>query len=177
MAAKKESGAAPAATGTTPLIENRNQEGFDQIDNLPQEDQIVKSERSRAAQLQWLLSHTEGSRELVDAVQTIYPRFDKSLLSKAKNAERYGVEICGDALKHLWLTYAPEEYAKRKRNSDGHKLTRRLQCRVDDETYEAFMRKCKDNGFKDANECLVRLIWLYVKLLSWRIDLIYDPDS
>ena len=154
MAAKKESGAASAGTETTPLIENRNQEGFDQIDNLPQEDQIVKSERSRAAQLQWLLSHTEGSRELVDAVQTIYPRFDKSLLSKAKNAERYGVEICGDALKHLWLTYAPEEYAKRKRHSDGHKLTRRLQCRVDEGLYEAFMKVCFERNFKDVNEAL-----------------------
>ena len=164
MAAKKESGAASAGTETTPLIENRNQEGFDQIDNLPQEDQIVKSERSRAAQLQWLLSHTEGSRELVDAVQTIYPRFDKSLLSKAKNAERYGVEICGDALKHLWLTYAPEEYAKRKRNSDGHILTRRLQCRVDEETYQQVRYKCEMDGFKDVNEFLYRLVRLYLSL-------------
>lgn len=168
MAAKKESGAASAATETTPKIKNRDQEGFDQIDNLPQAEGIVKSERSRASQLQWLLSHTEGSRELVDAVQTIYPQFDKSLLSKAKNAERYGVEICGDALKHLWLTYAPEEYAKRKRHSDGHKLTKRLQCRVDDETYAAFMKKCHKDGFKDANECLVCLIELYVELHSWR---------
>ena len=173
MAAKKESGAASAATETTPLIENRNQEGFDQIDNLPQEDQIVKSERSRAAQLQWLLSHTEGSRELVDAVQTIYPRFDKSLLSKAKNAERYGVEICGDALKHLWLTYAPEEYAKRKRNSDGHILTRRLQCRVDDALYEEFIKECHKSGFKDTNECLVELVLYFVSAgRAWN-----GPDS
>lgn len=173
MAAKNESGAAPAATGTTPLIENRNQEGFDQIDNLPQEDEIVKSERSRASQLQWLLSHTEGTRELVDAVQTIYPRFDKSLLSKAKNAERYGVEICGDALKHLWLTYAPEEYAKRKRQSDGHKLTRRLQCRVDENLYEEFIEESHKCGFKDTNECLVELVLYFVSTgRRWN-----DPDS
>ena len=108
MAAKKERGAVPAGTETTPVIKNRDSDGFDQIDNLPQAGEIVKSERSRASQLQWLLSHTEGSRELVDAVQAIYPQFDKSLLSKAKNAERYGVEICGDALRHLWMTYRPE---------------------------------------------------------------------
>ena len=173
MAAKKESGAASAGTETTPLIENRNQEGFDQIDNLPQEDQIVKSERSRASQVQWLLSHTEGTRELVDAVQTIYPRFDKSLLSKAKNAERYGVEICGDALKHLWLTYAPEEYAKRKRQSDGHKLTKRLQCRVDENLYEEFIEESHKCGFKDTNECLVELVLYFVSTgRRWN-----DPDS
>lgn len=166
MAAKKERGAVPAATETTPVIKNRDSDGFDQIDNLPQAEGIVKSERSRASQLQWLLSHTEGSRELVDAVQTIYPQFDKSLLSKAKNAERYGVEICGDALKHIWLTYAPEEYAKRKRHSDGHKLTKRLQCRLDDETYEKFMEKCHQYGFKDSNGFLVWLIRFYLIIID-----------
>lgn len=163
MAAKKERGAVPAATETTPVIKNRDSDGFDQIDNLPQADEIVKSERSRASQLQWLLSHTDGSRELVDAVQAIYPQFDKSLLSKAKNAERYGVEICGDALKHLRMTYAPEEYAKRKRHSDGHRNRFRISCRMDAATYIELFWRTKQDGYKTMQDWIMDQIQKYIK--------------
>ena len=162
MAAKKESGAAPAATGTTPVIENRNQEGFDQIDNLPQEDQIVKSERSRASQLQWLLSHCGGMNGFVDEIRKICPKFDKTILSKAKNADSYGVELRDDILKHLWLTYAPEEYFRRKRHSDGHRLTKRLYCRLEDDLYEQFIKKSRIDGYTNSNDCIADLIRDYL---------------
>ena len=160
--AEKQSGAASAATETTPVIKNHNRKGLDQIDNVPQKVEVVKSEWSRAAQLQWLFLHCGTSRELVEEIQKIYPKFDKTVLCKAKNPDAYGVEICDEALKHLWQTYAPEEYAKRKRHSDGHKLTKRLSCRVDDETYEKFIKICREEQFLSTNECLSYLVYKYV---------------
>lgn len=160
--AEKESGAASAATETTPMTKNHNREGFDQTDNVPQKVEVVKSEWSRAAQLQWLFLHCGTSRELVEEIQKIYPKFDKTVLCKAKNPDAYGVEICDKALKHLWKTYAPEEYAKRKRHSDGHRLTKRLHCRLDDETYESFIGRSREDGYKDTNECLTALIKDYL---------------
>ena len=160
--AEKESGAASAATETTPKTKTTNRNGLDQTDTVSQKTEVVKSDWSRASQLQWLLSHC-NRRELVEEIQKIYPKFDKTVLSKAKNAESYGVELCDDALKHLWQTFAPEEYARRKRHSDGYRLTKRLHCRVDDETYEKFMAAVKDDGFKNANECLARLVELFTR--------------
>lgn len=52
---KKISGAASAGTEATPMNKAPDWKGLDQIDNLSQKAEIVKSDRSRAEQLHWLL--------------------------------------------------------------------------------------------------------------------------
>ena len=165
--ADKKSGAASAGTETTPEIKKPKRNGFDQIDNVPQKTVVVKSDWSRASQLQWLFLHCGSSRELVEEIQTLYPKFDKTVLCKAKNPEAYGVELCDEALKHLWQTYAPEEYAKRKRQSDGHRLTKRLQCRLEDDLYERFIEKSRADGYSNSNDCITDLIRDYLNKLTF----------
>lgn len=160
--AEKESGAASAATETTPMTKTTNRNGLDQTDTVSQKTEVVKSDWSRASQLQWLLSHC-NRRELVEEIQKIYPKFDKTVLSKAKNAESYGVELCDDALKHLWLTYAPEEYAKRKRHSDGHRNRFRISCRMDAATYTELFWCTKQDGYKTMQDWIMDQIQKYIK--------------
>ncbi len=158
---EKESGAVSAATETTPEIAPQA-ESDDPAENVSQKGILVKQDRSRAAQLQWLLLHCGPSGKLIREIRQYCPGFDKSSLSKAKNSDTYGVELTEDVLNHLWQTFAPEEYAKRKRHSDSHRLTKTLRCRVDDVTHSRFIRKSREDGFKDTNESLIALILEYL---------------
>ena len=159
---KKINGAVSTAIETTPKIAQLSR-GSDLAENVSQIDAFVKQDRSRAEQLQWLLSHCCSSGDLVEEVKKIYPKFDKPCMSKAKRSDQYGLEIRDDVLKHLWQTYAPEEYARRKRQSDGHKLTKRLYCRLPDEVYEQFIQKVREDGYADCNACLTALITDYLQ--------------
>ena len=161
MMDEKVNGAASAGTETTPM--NSDPTTSSEIaDTLAQIPVLVKG-RTRSEELRHLhFSCNVPARELVSTVQTIFPKFDKTVLSKAENADKYGVEIGREAMKLLWETYAPEEYEKRKRHMDGHKLTKRLYCRLDDEAYEEFITRSREDGFKDSNECLTALIREYL---------------
>ena len=160
---KKKNGPFPLPTETSPMEDSTDSMILSRDDNVPQNLGLVKWDGSRAEQLQWLLSHTQAGKEIMATVQQSSPKFDKSCMAKAKRSNLYGVEIRGDILKKLWLTYAPEEYAKRKRHTDGHKLTKRLSCRLEDDVYEAFVQKCEADGYKDSNDCLKYLVSEYLK--------------
>ena len=154
--AEKRSGAASAATETTPMNSGPTKSS-EIADTLAQNSVLVKG-RMRSEELRHLhFSCGVSPVEMVETVRKIHPKFDRAALSKAENADSYGIEISREAMKLLWQTYAPEEYAKRKRHQDGHRLTKRLACRVDDELYGLVIRQIEAENI-DANTFLNNLI-------------------
>ena len=172
---KQKKGAAPVAAETTPKpLKTKNGTetiiSHDPVENLPQNFPLVKYGRTRAEQLRRLhFTHNIPGNDLVHTVQKISPRFGKSELSKAENSESYGIEISADALKALWLFYAPEEYEKMKRQKDGHRLTKRLSCRVDDKLYDLVQKYIKLERI-DVNTFLNNLIIDYFYGFGGRND-------
>ena len=108
------------------------------------------------------VSHAIAARDMAETVQDLYPRFDRYLLSKCEAADQYGVELRKDALKRLYMTYAPKEWKKiQRRHTDRHRFPRSIRCRLDEHTYQALLSLIHENGFntvQDWLESTVRVI-------------------
>lgn len=101
------------------------------------------------------ISHSLAARDMADAVQALYPRFDRYLLSKCEASDQYGVELKRDALKLLYMTYAPKEWKRiQRRHTDRHRLTRSIRCRLDEPTYQALLSVIHENGFETVQDWL-----------------------
>ena len=101
------------------------------------------------------VSHALAARDMAETVQDLYPRFDRYLLSKCEASDQYGVELRRDALKRLYMTYAPTEWKKiQRRHTDRHRLTRSIRCRLDEPTYQALLSVIHENGFETVQDWL-----------------------
>ena len=109
------------------------------------------------------LTHQLSAPEMADVVRNIYPKFDRYLLSKCEASEVYGIQLMQDAKKALLLKYDPLMLKKK----DNRKCPHRIQCRLDDETFKAFIAKSRADGFKTINDCLVDLIKAYTVRSDW----------
>lgn len=107
------------------------------------------------------LAHNLASQAIVDVVKRRYPKYDKPLQSKCEASDVYGVELCKDAKKDVFMEFAPDEWGKNRRDHDG-KRKNRLYCRLDDETYLAFEQKRKADGYATRQDCLTTLIKAYI---------------
>ncbi len=100
------------------------------------------------------------AKDMAEAVQKIYPRFDRYLLSKCEADTVYGVELKKDALKALYLKYAPDAWAKRKK--DGHRNQSRIYCRMDEATYNRLIAQIRQDGFKTVQDWIMDQILAYI---------------
>ncbi|MDO5549433.1 MAG: hypothetical protein Q4F79_13240 [Eubacteriales bacterium] len=104
--------------------------------------------------------------EMVETVKSLYPKFDKTLLSKCKNGDVYGVDLRSDAMQALRAKYIPEQTAekpRRKRDSSGHKLTCRIQCRLSDGQFDALQRHIRADGYATMQEWMAERVSEYLK--------------
>ena len=93
--------------------------------------------------------------DLLEVVQTIYPRCDKSLLSKCAHGEETGAKLRDDAMRALMVhfredgTQANPERRRAKPN--------RCVCRVTDAVFEALQRRLRQTGqsVQDYIEALI----------------------
>lgn len=104
---------------------------------------------------------------MVEVVKRGFPRFTRSLLSNCEHENEYGVELKNDALDALISEIAPELLeAVRRRRQGGHKLTRRIACRLKDEEYDALLNFIREDGFDTMNDWLVKTVRRYLKRKS-----------
>ena len=82
--------------------------------------------------------------DLLEVVQTIYPRCDKSLLSKCAHGEETGARLRDDAMKALTVHFREDGQTATVR--PARKKQHRIQCRVGDAVYEALQRRLKQAG-------------------------------
>lgn len=108
------------------------------------------------------LSQSLPSQDLVDTVREIYPKYDKPLQSKCEASDVYGVELRRDALKALYMKFDPEGWAKRQRHSDGHRLTCRIACRLDNDTYKRLIGQIKRDGYSTVQDWISDQVLTYI---------------
>ena len=71
--------------------------------------------------------------EIVDAIREVFPKHNKTLLTRCERPAEYGIELRPKAIAQL-----RERFGEIKAKGDGHKLTNRLACRVPTSIYNAF---------------------------------------
>ncbi len=104
--------------------------------------------------------------EMVDVVRQMHPKFDRYVQSKAENSELYGIQLCPDAMKELWMKFAPDEYQKRIRKahkSGGHRLTCRIQARLETADYELLQQLIRADGYSTVQDWLADIVAEYIK--------------
>lgn len=94
--------------------------------------------------------------DLLEVVQTIYPRCDKSLLSKCAHGEETGAKLRDDALKALMVHFR-EDGAQTASTERRRKKPNRCVCRVTDAVFEALQRRLQQTGqsVQDYIEALI----------------------
>lgn len=104
------------------------------------------------------------AKDIVILVQTMYPKYDKTLQSKCERGEEYGIDIKSDAMDALLAKYAPEqlENVRRKRRG-GHRLTCKIACRLEDDEYNRLIVAIKDDGFNQMQAWLTYMVRNYLK--------------
>ena len=101
---------------------------------------------------------------MVEFIRTIYPKFNPAAYIMCERSGEFGVELRKDAMDALLDVYAPEllESEKRKRQ-DGHRLTKRIACRLEDDEYNRLVRCVREDGFDQMNAWLVYTVRNYLK--------------
>lgn len=124
-----------------------------------------KSEKIKPNPLRDLrLSKSIPPKEIVDFVREIYPKYDKMLQSKCEHGDTYGIALRTDAMDALIKKYAPEqlEAIKRKRRG-GHRLTKKITCRLEDDEYEKLIKYTHEDGFDQMQAWLTWVVRNYLK--------------
>ena len=100
-----------------------------------------------------------SSRDMVEVVKPLYPKFDKITLSKCEHGDLYGIEIKSDALRELYRSFGQNLTIAKKK--DNRRLNHHLTVRVDDTDFELLKQNQKKHGFDTLQDCLSALIKTY----------------
>ena len=152
---KKKNGS-PDANQNDPRTDAKSCSRF----SIPQTVKKIKGNPLRELRI----SKNIPAKEMITVVREIYPRYDKMLQSKCEHGDEYGVDIRYDAMDALLAKYAPELLeAEKRRRQGGHKLTKRIACRLEDDEYDRLVKCVKEDGFDQMNAWLVFTVRQYLK--------------
>ena len=102
--------------------------------------------------------------EIINFVQRYSPKFDKAMLSKCENSERYGATISRFLMNAIIAEFAPDELPEIKKQRDGrHRLTRRIQCRLEETDYHALRSRIAADGYKTTQDWLTDTVRRYLE--------------
>lgn len=105
------------------------------------------------------------AKEMVEVVRGIYPKYDKTMQSKAERGDEYGIQIRRDAMDALYARFDPEQLTKpKKKKGDGHKYTCRISCRLPDEQYLLLQKHTKADGYRTMQDWLTDQVRKYLIL-------------
>lgn len=99
------------------------------------------------------------AKDMVAVIKKIFPKYDKTVQSKCENGAMYGVSLRKDAVDAICDAFAPE--LKNSRKNDGHKLTCRISCRLENSEYEALQRNIKADGYTTTQDWLSDVVKRY----------------
>lgn len=103
------------------------------------------------------------AKDLADAIREVYPKFDKSLLSKVEHGLDYGICVRADIMDALYAKFAPELLEPRKRaRRGGNRLTCRISARLTNEAYGALQRQMEADGYPTAQDWLTAMVAQYI---------------
>ena len=103
------------------------------------------------------------AKDMIALVREHYPKYDKALQSKCEHGDEYGIDIRSDAMDALLAKFAPEQLeAEKHRRNGGHRLTKRIMCRLEDDDYSALVQYITADGYTDMNAWLVSTVRSYL---------------
>jgi len=104
-----------------------------------------------------------AGKDIVAVVQKIYPKFDKTMLSKSEQGSKYGVTLRRDAMDALIVEFAPEEIAAiKRRRGGGHRLRCKVACRLEDDDYAQLQQLIKADGYSTTQAWLAEMVKQYI---------------
>ena len=123
-----------------------------------------------AGELKALRKSGMANRDIISAIQTRYPKFDKTMLSKA-DTDKYGVQLRREVVDALIADLDPELKATIKHQRGGyHNLTCRITCRLPDDVYAVLQQLIKANGYSTTQAWLSHLVDQYIKENKSKIE-------
>lgn len=109
------------------------------------------------------ISRNIPAKDIVEVVKRIYPKFDKTQLSKCESDE-YGSELPEDAMQSLYSAFAPELLTPQKRRRSGrNRLTRRISARLEDDVYSELQQRIRADGYETMQSWLSDAVKHYLK--------------
>lgn len=116
------------------------------------------------------------AKDMVAEVKRLYPKYDKTMQSKCERGNEYGIQLKPDAMNALLIKFAPEELTEAihqsspvetpkvpKKKPDGHRLTCRISCRLEDDEYKALKEYVKAEGFDTMQAWLTHRVRQYIR--------------
>ncbi|MDF2984929.1 MAG: hypothetical protein K0R50_439 [Eubacterium sp.] len=118
------------------------------------------------------------AKEIVSVVQKLYPKYDKTMQSKCERGNEYGIQLRNDAMNALLMKFAPDKLSEDKSaiqtpqddsskatkdKNDGHRLTCRISCRLEDDEYKALKEFVKAEGFDTMQAWLTHRVRQYIR--------------
>lgn len=94
--------------------------------------------------LQQIEAQDVKASEMVAVVQRLYPGYEKTLHSKCRNGEKYGIMLRPDAMDAILTRFAPE--LRNSRKGDRRTKARRIQARLSDAVYGALQQALRAKG-------------------------------
>lgn len=102
------------------------------------------------------------TKEAVPFIQTIYPKFDKTMWSKVKSGT-YGADLPEDARKALWERFAAKLLETRRQSRRGkHRLTCSIRARLPDDVYAALQQRIRAEGYTTMQDWLTAVVRDYL---------------
>lgn len=163
-----------AAPLTSPLKNKPTQEPVFDEDSISDEGDIVKSACSFSCDFN-LLPLVDGVRDkqLVSAVRELYPKYDKSLHSKVKRGDLYGIDLKPEAVSALMEKYGDPERvrsanpmppnAPKSRREDRRRLPCRVSCRLSKDDYSELQQAVIEDGDMTMQAWLYRQIQMLLR--------------
>lgn len=114
--------------------------------------------------------HGIPAKDMADEIRRLYPKFDKTVLSKCEHGDEYGVVIKDDALAAVYAKFAPGALEPSKATRHGkHRLTCRVSARLDGELYAALQQQMRADGYATTQDLLADLVRRYIETRSLTI--------
>lgn len=110
-------------------------------------------------------------KEMVEVIKKLYPKFDKTSLTKCVHSDQYGLELPSEAIAALYEHFAPEIMPQavrvERRKKDRHRRTGRITIRIENEAYEALQRLIAADGYHTTQEWGSAMAYQYLKSKHW----------
>lgn len=95
-----------------------------------------------------------SNRTMVELMKEEFPRFDKTLLSKCRNPDAYGVVLHPRGFNIL------SDFPDRR--TEHRKLTKRIYGRLNEQEYEALNELLTRDGYKSVQDWIRETVQLYI---------------
>lgn len=102
-------------------------------------------------------------KDMVEVVQTIYPKYDKTLQSKCENGADYGVELKADAMEALRDAFLPSSEGSAPVKKENRRLTCRIYGRLTDKAYEQLQQAMEIDGYATTQDWMTAVVGWYLR--------------